>query len=287
MSEEEAKSKGELVIAPSRDVTYTPANLVGQVLKDIEKWERDALVKASSKSVGLTRNPKDDAELILIPGGKFLMGDDDRSDNPRHTVELTEYYIYKNVVTAGQYEAYCKATGTEMPDAPDFNPNWSKRDHPIVDVNWHEARTYAKWAGGDLPSEAQWERAARGTDGRKFPWGNEFDSSKCWCSKEDWGDAKGTTSVGKYGVSPEGCTDMAGNVWQWCLDGYDREFWVGKSSQVINPVNVTANVYRVLRGGSWYDDDPTYFRCADRVNFSPADWNFYFNGFRCVFRVNS
>jgi len=222
----------------------------------------------------LTTNPKDGAELIYIPAGKFLMGDDDKKNNPIQTVELTDYYIYKNAVTVEQYAAYCMAVGKEMPPPPDFNPEWSKRDHPIVKVTWAESRAYAQWAEGDLPSEAQWERAARGTDGRKYPWGGEFDGSKCWCSKETWGDAGGTTAVGKYGVSPDGCTDMAGNVYQWCLDRYNSS----PAALLVNPV---------LRGGSWVDIIPGIFRCANQyIIVKPTGRNLY-SGFRCVFRVNS
>ncbi|MCX6380361.1 MAG: SUMF1/EgtB/PvdO family nonheme iron enzyme [Armatimonadetes bacterium] len=230
-----------------------------------------------------TTDPKDGAELIYIPAGKFLMGDDDQSDNPRHTVELTDYYIYKNVVTVEQYAAYSKATGKSMPSAPGFNPKWSKRDHPIVNVSWHEARAYAQWAGGDLPSEAQWERAARGAGRRKFPWGDEFDASKLWCNRSS---SEGTGVIGERGMTPEGVSDMAGNVWQWCLDGYDAGFWETDPARVVNPVNNTATMYRVLRGGSWYSYSPDVFRCADRDYGSPSIRNFDF-GFRCVFRVNS
>ncbi len=231
----------------------------------------------------MTRNPKDGAEIIYIPAGKFLMGDSDMSHNLRHEVELTDYYIYKNLVTVGQYATYCKAERKDMPPSPDFNANWSNKNHPIVNVAWEEAQAYAKWAGGNLPSEAQWERAARGTDGRKYPWGDEFDRSKCWCSKKSWGDSGGTTTVGKYGVSPDGCTDMAGNVWQWCLDGYDANLWNGKSSQVINPVNVIVKVKRVLHGGSWYNVTPDYFRCASRYKGTPGGGNSSL-GFRVALR---
>lgn len=237
-------------------------------------------VETEKPAVIRKRNPKDGAEMVLIPAGKFLMGDADISDNVRHTVELTDYYIYKDVVTVGQYEAYCKATGAKMPFAPNFDANWSKKDHPIVNVTWAEARTYAKWAGGDLPSEAQWERAARGTDGRKYPWGDEFDKSKVW---DYLSESVGTGPVGVRGITQEGLSDMSGNVWQWCLDGYGKDYWGSNSSHVVNPVNVTVCMERVLRGGSWSGNDPVFFRCAFRNGDIP-DGRTNYNGFRVVFR---
>ncbi|MCX6380357.1 MAG: formylglycine-generating enzyme family protein [Armatimonadetes bacterium] len=236
--------------------------------------------KTEKPTVITKKNPKDGAEMVLIPAGKFLMGDDDIEDNPRHTVELSAYYIYKDVVTVGQYEAYCKATGAKMPFAPNFDANWSKKDHPIVNVTWAEARTYAKWAGGDLPSEAQWERAARGTDGRKYPWGDEFDKSKVW---DYLSESVGTGPVGVRGITQEGLSDMSGNVWQWCLDGYDKDYWGGNSSHVVNPVNVTVRMERVLRGGSWSDNNPDSFRCAAWGWIGPGSGS-YAGGFRVVFR---
>jgi len=237
-------------------------------------------VETEKPAVITKKNPKDGAELIYIPAGKFLMGDADRSDNVRHTVELTDYYIYKNVVTVGQYEVYCKATGAKMPPAPSFNANWSKKDHPIVKVTWAEARAYAEWAGGDLPSEAQWERAARGTDGRKYPWGDEFDKSKVWGYLSF---SEGTGPVGVRGITQEGLSDMSGNVWQWCLDGYGKDYWGSNSSHVVNPVNVTVCMERVLRGGSWLLYNPDYFRCANRYWDYP-DFGDLTLGFRVVFR---
>ncbi len=282
-------AKQERVIVGNPEYSVDTSPLLGDYLKladflfpgivtEEDKGRAQAIVKSA-----LLTNPKDGAELVYIPAGKFLMGDDDIPDNPRHEVELTEYYIYKNLVTVEQYAAYCKAAGLEMPSPPDFNFNWSKRDHPMVKVNWYEARAYALWAGGDLPSEAQWERVARGTDGRQYPWGDEFDGGKLWCSRKGWGDADGTTGVGKYGVSPEGCTDMAGNVWQWCLDTYEVDFWCSEPARAIDPVNAFASRIRILRGGSWDINTPDYFRCAHRVGSSPSSGNIS-DGFRVVFR---
>ncbi|GDX40704.1 hypothetical protein LBMAG21_09960 [Armatimonadota bacterium] len=243
-------------------------------------------------------NPKDGAALASIPAGEFVMGEDDDAirdytlegihrNNPRHTVKLSGYYLYKNVVTVGQYEAYCKAEGKQMPSAPPFNAGWAKKSFPIVRVTWDEARAYAKWAGGDLPSEAQWERAARGTDGRKFPWGDTFDSGKLWCSKEKTGDAGGTAEVGRYGFSPSGCSDMAGNVWQWCLDWYDADYWKGRAvTGAADPVNLNFGLRksRVLRGGSWYYFTDATFPCAGRMGYYPNNRSDDY-GFRVALRA--
>jgi formylglycine-generating enzyme required for sulfatase activity len=238
-------------------------------------------------------NRKDGAEMIYIPAGPFLMGDDDvdikdfqtmSRNHPRHTVTLSGYYIYKNLVTVRQYKAYIAANpGKTMPQAPSFDPIWSQDDHPMVNVTWQEAMDYAKWTGCTLPSEAQWERAARGTDGRKYPWGDEFDATKAWCSKAAVGDAGGTAAGGFYGVSPSGCTDMAGNVWQWCRDWYDANFWTGRAAGQTDPENqgVGAQQYRVLRGGCWNDFNPLSFCSAFRFFNDPAV-RFNFVGFRCM-----
>jgi len=121
-------------------------------------------------------NAKDRAEVVYIPAGEFTMGSKPgvgKSDEqPEHKVDLDGYWIYQTKVTVAQYRQFCQATGRSMPNAPSWG--W-KDDHPIVSVTWDDATAYAKWAGAALPTEAQWEKAARGTDGRIYPWGNEWD----------------------------------------------------------------------------------------------------------------
>ncbi len=224
----------------------------------------------------------DKAELVYIPAGEFTMGSEGfSSENPVHKVYLDGYYIYKMLVTVKQYLTFCAVTGHAKPTAPDFNPNWSKADHPIVNVSWDDATAYCRWLSQQtgrrvtLPTEAQWEKAARGEDGREFPWGNTFDGNRLHRS------ATGTASVGSFpgGASPYGVLDMAGNVWQWCADYYGDTYY--QSSPKQNPTGPASGIYRVFRGGSWDNTNGEYFRCALRNGHTPSarDDNF---GFRCV-----
>ncbi|HEV2472820.1 MAG TPA: SUMF1/EgtB/PvdO family nonheme iron enzyme [Chthonomonadales bacterium] len=226
-------------------------------------------------------NPGDGAQLVYIPGGPFPMGDDDREDNPRHVVTLSAYWIYRAPVTVKQYRQFCFAASRSMPPAPAYDSDWSRLDYPIVNVSWSDAQAYAKWAGGELPSEAQWERAARGTDARAYPWGNAYRPGKLWCSLSSFGDAHRPIAVGELGVSPTGCTDMAGNVAEWCRDWYEKDYW--KTDRPIDPVDdaPASTMFRSVRGGSWYYFDPLFFRSAFRDWCRPDAISDY-RGFRCA-----
>jgi formylglycine-generating enzyme required for sulfatase activity len=165
-------------------------------------------------------------EMILIPAGEFLMGSDARQDasaydqeQPQHLLYLPDYYLAKTAVTNVQYyEVFAKATGYHQPE------QWTlprgKEDHPVVHVSWSDALTYCRWLSRmtgkayGLPGEAEWEKGARGTDGRVYPWGNQWDATYCNSGESGKGE---TTPVGTYpqGASPYGLLDMAGNVWEW------------------------------------------------------------------------
>ncbi len=260
-----------------------------------EKLDDATLVKQVSPSVALINvwkkiettlvNPKDGAEMVLVPAGEFLMGgkEDDilafSKEKPQHKVYLDTYYIYKKEVTVEQYRKFCLATGNEMPKAP----RWGLIDnHPIVVVNWNEANAYAQWAGVKLPTEAQWEKAARGTDGPVYPWGNGWDITRCanWensCNKQIWG----THPVGSFptGDSPYGCLDMAGNVWEWCVDWYKTDYYA--TSSLKNPTGPEKGSTRVLRGGAWnYGGADGYldFKRYDNI----PEMRTQSIGFRCV-----
>ena len=225
-------------------------------------------------------NPKDGAEMILIPAGDFLMGSTDADkdvqddEKPQHKVYLDAYYMYKTEVTVAQYRKFCTATGRKMPGTP----NWGWQDtHPIVNVSWNDAKAYTDWAGATLPTEAQWEKAARGGDSRIYPWGTTWDKAKC----ANWGNSNnGTKPVGCFptGASPYGVMDMAGNVCEWCADWYGADDY--KNAPLKNPTGPVTGNYRVLRGGSWYYSGGDA-RGAYRNGIYPLNFGDDF-GFRCA-----
>jgi len=259
-------------------------------------------------------NQKDGAEMALIPAGEFMIGitedqitawikdhpDDARElfadQMPQHSVYLGDYYMYKTEVTVAQYRQFCTATGRRMPAAP----RWGWIDtHPISNVSWNDAAAYAKWAGGVLPTEAEWEKAARGTDGRLYPWGNRWDASRCQCSKEFFEDAEKTAPVGSFpaGASPYGVLDMAGNVAEWCADWYSEDYYhvspaknppgPGKNkATVISYVEIDGQVKskgRVVRDGYWGVSNPGIFVSTLRNSMDPK-LKLIDTGFRCVLR---
>lgn len=216
-----------------------------------------ARLQAEPKAAGpvmapgdLWTSPQDGKEMVLVPAGEFLYGDEKKK------VNLPEFWIDKTPVTNAEYARFVAATGHKPPEHwKGKTPPRKIADHPATYVSWHDAVAYAEWAGKRLPTEEEWEKAARGTDGRKYPWGDQSPDSKLCNFGKNVG---GTTPVGKYspqGDSPYGCMDMAGNVWEWVEN-------------------------QVLRGGSW-----TYVayvvRSAYRSRCDP-DARYDYVGFRCA-----
>ncbi|MFQ5645701.1 MAG: formylglycine-generating enzyme family protein [bacterium] len=191
----------------------------------------------------------DGSQMLFIKGGVFIMGNNygDRDEKPVHRVELDSFYLDRFEVTNVQYEKFVKETGHAQARFSGVSP-WNAPLYPVVGVSWNDARDYAAWAGKRLPTEAEWEYAARGTDGREWPWGNLWHEKRG--NSEEAGTGK-TARVGSFpeGASPFGILDMAGNVWEWCLDSYDREYY--RKSPLKNPAGPPSRTDKVLRGGSW------------------------------------
>jgi formylglycine-generating enzyme required for sulfatase activity len=215
------------------------------------------------------------------------------NEQPQHTLYLPEYYIAKTPVTNAQYWVFVEASDQESPEHwKDGKLPGVKGDHPVVTVRWHDAMAYCRWLAEvtgkayRLPSEAEWEKAARGTDGRIWPWGNEWDPKRCNSAE---GTPRRTTPVGQFsprGDSAYGCVDMAGNVWEWTLNLWGEEPEDPDFKYPYDPEDgrenlVEAEGTRVTRGGA-FNNAERYARCACRIPNGP-DLQSHFVGFRvCV-----
>jgi len=239
-------------------------------------------------------SPVDGMDMVYVPAGEFLMGASDQDaqaesdERPMHRVWLDAFWIDKTEVTNAMYAA-CVNSGV---CSPPFNLGSFSREsyfydplyasYPVVNVTWEAATTYCRWTSRRLPSEAEWEKAARGSDGRKYPWGNSPPDFTLLNSNMEIGD---TTAVGSYpsGVSPYGALDMAGNVWEWVGDWYAENYYAASPNK--NPVGPASGVHRVMRGGAFYNMLGEQYPRIIRVTFRGwlgDDFLLGSYGFRCA-----
>jgi formylglycine-generating enzyme required for sulfatase activity len=224
---------------------------------------------------------RDGSVLVYVPGGEYLLGSDDLSEceQPVHRAILNAFWIGKYPVTNEQYASYLKANPkVEKPEFWDdkrFNQPWQ----PVVGVSWQDANGYCGWAGLQLPSEAQWEAAARGLEGRRFPWGSEEPTPE----HANFDGREGqTTPVGASpkGAGPFGTLDQAGNLWEWCEDIWDPSAY-GKRDGKRDPLSTAGEAaIRCLRGGSWYH--PAKFLAAAYRYRDRGSYRLGLIGFRCL-----
>jgi formylglycine-generating enzyme required for sulfatase activity len=290
-------------------------------------WAIGAIINGPGQAKpnpGATRiAEKDGMVMVYVPAGKFLMGSSDSDkqaysdEKPQHEVYVDAFWIDQTEVTNAMFRRFVSTAGykTEAekvgsgwgwiggewkeikgadwqhPHGPDTNIV-GLDDHPVVQVIWNDAQAYCQWTGRRLPTEAEWEKAARGTDGRKYPWGNDpitgtllnFCDKNCEYSHKDGTIDDGyayTAPVNSYpaGASPYGALNMAGNVWEWVADWYDEKYYASSSVKSPNPQGPTTGQYHVLRGGAWnYVSQDV--RAADRY-WNPPDIRLNIVGFRC------
>ena len=235
-----------------------------------QKKSKDALRNESA--IGPQEQSASVSEMVPIPAGEFQMGNNDGNrddEKPVHTVYLDAFYMDIYAVTNVRYKEFMDSSNHHAPrywSISDFNAP----KQPVVGVSWHDATAYAKWAGKRLPTEAEWEKAARGgLKNKKYPWGDSLPNvTQCKFAGKNM---SSPAPVGSYQANGYGLYDMVGNVCEWCADWYDEEYYVKSPRR--NPKGVDSGDFRVLRGG------PSLLN-ACRLRYDPIDTD-YSHGFRC------
>jgi formylglycine-generating enzyme required for sulfatase activity len=261
-------------VSSSIAVLPTPKPSVTQVLTS----------SSSTPRAGDTRTfAPDNAPMMFVPAGEFTMGSDsgDSDEKPVHIVYLDAFWMDKFEATNAKYSECMKSGACGWPklvNTVDGQNNLSDSklgNYPVIYVTWNDASKYCQWAGKRLPTEAEWEKAARGTDARLYPWGNILD--KRFLNFP----IRGSREVGLYpsGASPYGVEDMAGNVWEWVADWYDANYYANSPRN--NPKGPESGQYHVSRGGSWLSQEGSV-RSTTRGHPDYPDGVINTVGFRCA-----
>ena len=228
------------------------------------------------------KGSQESQSMALVPAGEFTMGSaaGDSDEQPERKIYLDAFLIDKYEVSVGQYAAFLQAKGVEPPSDWKTMNQPAHQTRPAANMDSVDAAAYCKRVGKRLPTEAEWEKAARGTDGRLYPWGNEPPTPRhANFGKTDWNNHGALAPVGSFeeGKSPYGLYDMAGNVWEWVSDWYDFRYY--KSGPTKNPTGPSSGGTKVIRGGAW-NGNARALRSANRSVISPTDQGL--TGFRCA-----
>ena len=242
--------------------------------------------KPPRQSLSQTKIGKDGAPMVLVPAGPFTMGSNEGAwvEGPAHRVDLDAYYIDQYEVTVERYQGFLTQTHRAIPEYWEQVDLRRDAQKPVVGIDWDDAQDYCEWAGKRLPTEAEWEKAARGTDARTYPWGEaEPNFSMANFGRDAFADrlyAEKLKAVGSYerGKSPYGAYDMPGNVWEWVADWYAEDYY--RNSPQKNPQGPLNGMDKVLRGGSW-DDIPASLQSTYRYRTDPT-WRSPSDGVRCA-----
>lgn len=287
------------VLSPTQ--TYTPKPSATLI---------PSITPSPTKGIGSTQvSPLDDMVMVYVPAGEFMMGSgmEDDDNSPLHTVYMDAYWIDQTEVTNVMFAKFVDETGYitqaekdgwswdyhdskwyktsgadwRHPDGPDSSIG-GLEDHPVIRVSWDDAQAYCSWAGRRLPTEAEWEKAARGKTGVLYPWGNGSPSASLLNFNSNIGT---TTPVGSYPLSPSpyGVLDMAGNVWEWVADRYAKDYY--SNSPYENPLGPKTGQGRGMRGGSWVWGEDTV-RVTYR-EWGRQDESYWSTGFRCAMQADN